>query len=318
MNPEELKHIAVLRTIEDDALTRLAAVLEERDYADGQAIFAEGDPADSMYFIRKGSIRIEKRAQAAGQVQKVLAVLETGDYFGEMSLFEQKPRSASAVAAGAVSLLRLSRAAFDELSTKRSEAGMNVLSAMIRTSSDRIRRLSVEVIVYDEIGKAIGESEDLQTLSEAILQQLTTATFADWGLLLLCSQFSDRLEVRAQSNLNLNPAQREAMGDAQGFLQLARQDPRDLLIRDFDTEEPFKSCGRLGFETPSLLLSPILVTGQFLGLIVLGGHGRDQFNPNHLNLVRGVARQAGQAILNARHREEEQAKSRHARKFVRF
>jgi CRP/FNR family cyclic AMP-dependent transcriptional regulator len=318
MSPEELKDIAVLQGIDDDALVRLAGSLEQKDYADGQPVFAEGDPGDSMYFIAKGCIRIEKRAQATSSVNKVLAVLEAGDYFGEMALLDQKPRSASAVAMGNSQVLRLSKTAFDRMQGKSSVAGMSVLFAMIRTSSERIRRLSTQVVVYDEVGKAIGESRDLQTLLDVILQQLSSATHADWGLLLLRSQFSDHLEVRAQANLTLSTKQGEAVGDGQGFLGPVLQNPADQLVASFDDEEPFKSCARLGFETASLQLSPITVEGQLLGLIVLGGNERDQFDLNALNLARGVARQAAQAILNARHREDEQARSRHSRQFIRF
>ena len=318
MNPEELKHIAVLQAMDNDALARLAAALETKDYSDSQTVFAEGDPGDSMFFIVKGRIHIEKRAQAAGAMNKTLAVLEAGDYFGEMALLDQKPRSASAVAAGDARILRLSKAAFDEMQGKGSAAGMSVLFAMIRTSSERIRRLSAQVVVYDEVGKAIGESRDLQALLDVILQQLSAANFADWGLLVLRSQFSDRLETRGEANLTLTSAQHEALGNGQGFLGPVLQHPEDQLVANFDEHEPFKSCVRLGFETPSLLISPITVEGRLLGLIVLGGKERDQFDLNALNLARGVARQAGQAILNARHREEEQARSRHSRQFVRF
>jgi CRP/FNR family transcriptional regulator, cyclic AMP receptor protein len=318
MNPEELKHIAVLKAMDSGALTRLAAALEEKTYGDGQAVFAEGDPGDSMYFIVKGCIRIEKRAQAAGAAPKTLAVIEAGDYFGEMALLDQKPRSASAVATGNASILRLSKAAFDEMQGKGSVAGMSVLFAMIRTSSERIRRLSAQVVVYDEVGKAIGEARDLQTLLDVILQQLSAATFADWGLLLLRAQFSDRLDIGGEASLTLTSGQREAVSNGQGFLGQVLQNPQDQLVANFDEQEPFKSCARFGFETASLLLSPISVEGQLLGLIVLGGNEHDQFDLNALNLARGVARQAGQAILNARHREEEQARSRHSRQFVRF
>ncbi len=318
MNPEELKHIAVLQAMDGEALARLAAVLEEKDYTDGQTVFAEGDPGDSMYFIVKGRIRIEKRAQAAGALNKTLTVLEAGDYFGEMALLDQKPRSASAVAAGGARVLRLAKAAFDELQRKSSVAGMSVLFAMIRTSSDRIRRLSAHVVVYDEVGKAIGEARDLQTLLDVILQQLSAATGADWGLLVLRCQFSDSLELRSHVNLTLSPKQCEAVSHGQGFLGPALQNPQDQLVANFGEQEPFKSCVRLGFETASLLLSPITREGHLLGLIVLGGQEPDQFDLNALNLARGVARQAAQAILNARHREEEHARSRHSRQFVRF
>jgi len=318
MNPEELKHIAVLQAMDSEALARLAAALDQKDYADGQTVFAEGDPGDSMYFIVTGCIRIEKRAQATSAAHKVLAVLEAGDYFGEMALLDQKPRSASAVAAGGTTVFRLSKAAFDQMQVKSSVAGMSVLFAMIRTSSERIRRLSAQVVVYDEVGKAIGESRELQTLLDVILQQLSSATCADWGLLLLRSQFSDGLEIRGQANLTLTTKQCEAVSNCQGFLGPVLQNPADQLVASFDDEEPFKCCARLGFETASLLLSPIIVEGKLLGLMALGGNEHDYFDLNALNLARGVARQAAQAILNARHREEEQARSRHSRQFVRF
>ena len=92
--------------------TRLAEALEEKAYADGQTVFAEGDPGESMYFIVNGCIRIEKQAQATGAASKNSAtVLEAGNYCGEMALLDQKPRSAAAVAAGDARILRLSKAA---------------------------------------------------------------------------------------------------------------------------------------------------------------------------------------------------------------
>ena len=318
MNPDELKQIAVLQAMDSAALARLASALEEKDCADGQTVFAEGDPGDSMYFIVQGHIRIAKRAQAAGEVQKTLAVLEAGDYFGEMALLDQKPRSAAAVASGGARILRLSKPAFDEMQRTSTSAALSVLFAMIRTSSERIRRLSSQLVVYDEVGKAIGESRELQTLLDVILQQLFSATGADWGLLLLRPQFSERLEIRCQINLTLTSAQSEAVSNGQGFLAPVLQNLQAQLVPNFGEQEPFKSCARLGFETLSILLSPIALETQLLGLIVLGGKDRGQFDLNALNLARGVARQAAQAILNARHREEEQARSRHARQFVRF
>jgi CRP-like cAMP-binding protein len=311
MNPADIKKILALHSVEGDALIRLAAALEQQNFSDGQKVFSEGDTADAMFFIEEGCVRIEKQTSASSGALKTLAVLSDGDYFGEMALFDQKPRSASAVAQGATAILRLSKPAFDQLSTN-SVAGMNVLAAMIRTSSERIRRLSAEVIVYDEIGKAIGASNDLQTLSEVILRQLAAATLADWGLFLICSQFSSELEIRASFNLSLTHDENEAIRKACGFLGEVKKQPVDLLIDDFKTSE------RLGFETPSMLLAPISVGGECLGLIVLGGHERGQLRPNDLNLARGVACQAGQAVLNARHREEDRARSRHARQFVRF
>lgn len=318
MNPEDLTQISVLKEIDDAARVRLAAALEEQNYADGQTVFAEGDPGDSMYFLVRGRIRIEKRARTTGGLTKTLTVLQEGDYFGEMALFDHKPRSAAAVAAGNARILRLSQAAFDEIQQKSGAVVLSVLLAMLRTSGDRIRRLSTQLVVYDEVGRAIGEAPDLQTLLDVILQQLFSATAADWGLLLLRSQFSDRLEVRGEANLQLSPTQRESVMNGEGALALIQRSPEPQLVAAFDEAEPFKSCPRLGFETPSLLVSPIALENQLLGLILLGGNEPNQFNLDALNLTRGVARQAAQAIVNARHREEEQARSRHSRQYVKF
>jgi CRP/FNR family transcriptional regulator, cyclic AMP receptor protein len=318
MSPDELKSIAVLQTLDDAALAGLAGVMEPCDHAAGQTVFTEGDPGDAMFFIRTGSVRIEKQTGADASSRKVLTVLESGDYFGEMALIDQQPRSAAAVAATDTRLLRLSRSAFTSLMSRSSEAGMSVLFAMIRTGSERIRRLSSQLVVYDEVGKAIGESQTLQQLLDVVLHQLCLATLADWGLFLLKPQFASGLAVRSIEGLNLTPAQRDALVDGRGFLAPVLAQPRELVAANLETEEPFKSCARLGFELPALLLVPILTEGQLLGIIGLGAREPGQFGVNDINLARGVARQVGQAILNALHREEEAARSRHGRQFIRF
>lgn len=318
MNAGTLKRIALLQAMDDEALNRLAGVLAARDFADGQTIFHEGEPGDGMYFIAAGTVRIEKQTSRGAGARKILAVLEPGDYFGEMALFDQQPRSASAVAAGPTQVFRLSAAAFDRLHGSAGRAGLGVLFAMIRTAGERIRRLNAQVVVYDEIGKAIGESKSLDALLDVVLNQLCRATLADWGLVVLRSQFSERIEVRGTVNLTLTPMQKDDIVAGRGFLAPALREGDGCLVRDLDADEPFKSCGRLGFESSPLLAMPVAVEGQTLGLIVLGGRQPGQFDLNDLNLARGVARQAAQAILNARHREEEQARARHGRRFVRF
>ena len=173
MNAQQLTDIPVLGSMDPAALERIAEVLEPIDLPDGHTVFAEGDPGDSMYFIAEGRVRIDKRTH--GGEQKTLTLLERGDYFGEMALLDEKPRSASAIATGQTKVLRLAKAAFDRMQGGQTGAGVSVLFAMIRTSSERIRRLSAQLVVYDEIGKAIGESKNLQQLLDAVLRQLSLA-----------------------------------------------------------------------------------------------------------------------------------------------
>ncbi len=317
MNLELLQRIAVLRSMDAASLAEFAKAVEPRALGDGQPVFQEGDTGDAMYFIASGAVRIEKRTGATPDAQKTLAILEAGDYFGEMALLDQQPRSAAAVALGATELLRLSTEAFGALHGGAAHAGLSVLFAMIRTAGERIRRLNAQVVVYDEIGKAIGESTSLDALLDVVLGQLVNATSADWGLILLRSQFSDRLDVRTTLNLKLSGPQKEDLAAARGFLGPALREGAGRLVAT-STEPAVADCARLGFESWPMLVMPIGVERQDLGLIVLGGHEAAQFDLNDLNLVRGVSRQAAQSILNARHREEEQARARHGRQFVRF
>ena len=70
MNSNELKQIAVLKSVPDDALERLAAVMEERRFSAAQTICSEGDPGDSMFFILEGSVSVEKKTSSTGTATK--------------------------------------------------------------------------------------------------------------------------------------------------------------------------------------------------------------------------------------------------------
>ena len=77
---------------------------EIQSFTDGEVIFNEGDSSSEMYVVRAGKIEISKHV---GGHEIRLAVLDRGAFFGEMSLLEGLPRSASARAVGNVSLLVL-------------------------------------------------------------------------------------------------------------------------------------------------------------------------------------------------------------------
>jgi CRP-like cAMP-binding protein len=68
-------------------------------YSDGEVIFRRGDPSGGMYVIRTGKVVVLRSEEDA---EPVLATLKAGDFFGEMSLFDGKPRSATVRAVGEV------------------------------------------------------------------------------------------------------------------------------------------------------------------------------------------------------------------------
>jgi len=76
----------------------LTTLSKEERYESGQAIFHEGEPAETMYVVLDGKVRISKHIPGAGD--EALSFLERGAFFGEMALIERESRSATAVAHG--------------------------------------------------------------------------------------------------------------------------------------------------------------------------------------------------------------------------
>ena len=68
----------------------------------GRVLFNEGEPGDTMYIIQVGRVKITKRV---GNSEKILMVLQKGDFFGEMAIVNQAPRTATATAVDNCQLL---------------------------------------------------------------------------------------------------------------------------------------------------------------------------------------------------------------------
>src|SRR5947208_1427979 len=92
---EFLRQVPLFGGLPDAALQRLLELMQRRACATGKIICAEGDPAREMFVVRTGVVEVRKRAFDG---EACLARLHAGDEFGEMSLIDIQPRSASVVA----------------------------------------------------------------------------------------------------------------------------------------------------------------------------------------------------------------------------
>jgi len=105
----------------------------------GEYVFEEGDLGTEMYIIQSGQVEILKRV--AGSDTR-LAVLEKGDFFGEMSLLEDLPRAASARAVSDLKLLEIGGATFDQMLRSNPEIAIRILrklSRRLRQTDDLLR-----------------------------------------------------------------------------------------------------------------------------------------------------------------------------------
>jgi CRP-like cAMP-binding protein len=112
---------------------------------ENEIVFKAGDPADSMYIVRKGALKVFFNK---GTDEVVLAQLRDGSIFGEMAFFDNKPRSASVKATEASEVTQISKADFDTLLgqvPKWMVAMMQSLVSRLRQTNERLKELEAQV-----------------------------------------------------------------------------------------------------------------------------------------------------------------------------
>jgi signal transduction histidine kinase len=114
----------------------LSEAAEQRVFAAGAVIFAAGDPGDGMYVVKEGLVEIA--ATIDGQNRRSLSRALPGDIFGEMSLLEDQPRSASAIAAQPTTAWWISRQAVSE----RMRRSPGLAAALLASVSARLREFN--------------------------------------------------------------------------------------------------------------------------------------------------------------------------------
>jgi len=102
-----LSQVQLFNNFHRNDILELLQVMEKREFSAGEYIFYEGDPGESMYILIAGEVQVLKGVLKR-QITEI-ARLTPGESFGEMSLIENKPRSASVVALNNCTVLKLRR-----------------------------------------------------------------------------------------------------------------------------------------------------------------------------------------------------------------
>ena len=138
-----LKRIPIFSNIHGEGLKRIADIAQEKVYEAGKTIFHENEMGDVLYIIKKGSVQIFK-VLGSGQ-EKTLAVLHEQAFFGEMSILDNSPRSASAKAMEDSTLLAVDKDSFKEVVNEYPEIAFEifkVFSQRLREANKEIQNLS--------------------------------------------------------------------------------------------------------------------------------------------------------------------------------
>src|ERR671912_1598087 len=145
---DELRHVPLLADLSEEDLEQLYQMAETVSIPAGQLVLQEGDPGDSLYIVLDGELEVTKRH---GEQEVLLAVYKAGQFFGEMALLEQAPRSASVRTLRESRLLLISQVAFQTLLSCSPSAPFKIL----RTVTSRLRSTE-SMLIQNEKMPALG------------------------------------------------------------------------------------------------------------------------------------------------------------------
>jgi CRP-like cAMP-binding protein len=131
---EILSRAGIFRGVEPGAVSALTKQLQPLDFPRGHTVFAEGEPGDRLYIIISGKVKIGQRS-LDGQ-ENLLIIMGPSDMFGEMSIFDPSPRTASATTITEVRAVSMDRNALRAWIADRPEIAEQLLRVLAR----RLRR----------------------------------------------------------------------------------------------------------------------------------------------------------------------------------
>jgi CRP/FNR family cyclic AMP-dependent transcriptional regulator len=176
-NVDFLATVPLFNGLDRSELEKFAEVTREKSYPKGSVILFEDDPGDSLFVVRDGRVKVVLIGEDGREV--ILGVLGVGEYFGELSLIDDRPRSAHVIAMEDSNLLVLRREDF----RNRVESSPRVAWSLLTELSRRLRRADDKIgglVLLDVPGRIARLLLDLaeESGAHAIEKTLTHQTIA--------------------------------------------------------------------------------------------------------------------------------------------
>ncbi|RKG56832.1 cyclic nucleotide-binding domain-containing protein [Corallococcus sp. AB011P] len=143
MDAAVLKKVALFEGLTQGQLAKVARIAQSRSHPAGDFLFREGDTGQDMFILADGKVRISKSVPGIGE--EALAILEPGQYFGEMAVIEDSPRSADAIAHTSCTVWVIERAKLDQLMFTDKDLAYVLLWTFVRTLSERLRETNDKI-----------------------------------------------------------------------------------------------------------------------------------------------------------------------------
>ena len=153
MQTSFFRKLPLFADLDDRELASIAAVAKTRRYAKDDVIFHADESGDVFCLIREGQVKVTMISPEGKEI--ILAILGPGDFFGEMALLDDEPRSATVVATEPLDLVTIWRSDFLQILAENFSITRKVLaeiSRRLRSASNRIESLAT-MDVYGRLAR---------------------------------------------------------------------------------------------------------------------------------------------------------------------
>ena len=155
LNPQILKRVPLFSTFSEQQLSAVLAYVQHRRYPRNALIVRAGDETDALYIILSGRVKVLIQDDEGHEV--ILSMRGSHDFFGEMGLLDDQPRSASVEALEPCEMLRLSKAGFVTCMKDNFDLAMRIIRNLVKRLRDADRKIeSLALIdVYGRVARLL-------------------------------------------------------------------------------------------------------------------------------------------------------------------
>ena len=173
-----LDKIELFSGLSEEDMAAISSLAVTRSFPKNTLVICEGDTSDSLYVVLSGKVKVFLSDEEGKEV--TLNLQGAGEYFGELAILDEAPRSASVVTTEDTKLAILSKVAFEQCMEQHSAIALTIMRGLarrLRELSESVRSLAL-MDVYGRVARLLLEMAEEQDGKNVIKQRLTQRDIA--------------------------------------------------------------------------------------------------------------------------------------------
>jgi CRP/FNR family transcriptional regulator, cyclic AMP receptor protein len=154
-NKAFLRRVPLFQSLNEAQLDVLSTGSLRRNYPRGRTIVAEGEPSQSLYILLSGRAKVQRSDSEGKEV--ILAVIGPGEFFGEMSLIDDAPRSASVITLESSDFMAINKDNFKAMLLQNTDIGMQIMRGLVRRLREADKKIETLALldVYGRVARVL-------------------------------------------------------------------------------------------------------------------------------------------------------------------